>query len=109
MAAARLDIKRGDTYVVTVTATEDDGTTPIDLTGWTIRSQIRDAEDVLVAQLRVTVTNAAAGQFTLDQATPDTTGWPVGTCSQDIEYTDPSGRVISTGTFSVRVAKDITT
>lgn len=35
--------KRGDAFKINVSLTEDDNITPINITGWTIRSQVRNA------------------------------------------------------------------
>ena len=98
--------KRGDDFVLAARVTEDDGATPINLTGWTIRAQIRTSTDALVAEIDVTVTDVADGRYTLIAAGTD--GWPLGVHRADIEYIDQAGRVISTETFWVPVERDET-
>lgn len=103
-----LQHKRGDTFVLQCEAKNDSGTA-INLTGWTIKAQIK-------AQVRgrwsfadtfvVSVTNAASGTFKITKS--DTKSWPVGLAYMDIEYTDGSGRIMSTETICVTVVADVT-
>lgn len=99
-----INIKRGDTFLVTCQAVIDG--VPVDLTGWSIRSHVRDRKDALLGDLQVTITDAAQGSYSLRH--DDTTAWPAGQNYCDIEYTTDAGQVISTDTIEVRVAKDIT-
>lgn len=61
----------------------EDGTTPINLTGYTIDAYIRTQDGALVDQLSGTITSASAGTYTL---AVDATGWPEGTHRMDIRY-----------------------
>ena len=97
--------KRGDTYKLDVTFTESDGTTPIDLTGWTIRSHIRHHK-TLIANLDVIYDDRANGEFTL--SIDDTTDWPISDLSSDIEYTDGNDDIKSSETYIISVIGDIT-
>jgi hypothetical protein len=103
--ATSISVKRGDTFTLDFALTESDGTTPLDMTGWTVRSQVRRRK-TLVADLVFTAIDAAAGTFRL--ACADTTDWPRGELQSDIEYTDLSGRVISTETYTIEVLEDVT-
>lgn len=98
--------KRGDTFELNMTL-ENQGIA-IDLTGWTIASQVRAGDDSLVDDLTVTITDAAAGQVTVSATAAETEQWPTGQLDWDIEFTDPSGAVSSSDTITVTVVKDIT-
>lgn len=104
--ALRTEIKRGDTFVRTCTA-RDSATGPfIDLTDWAIASQIRDENDVLVAELDVVPVDLSSGAYQLKgEITQD---WPAKMLYWDIQYTDPGGRVSSTQTVEVLVRPDVT-
>ncbi|HWO99761.1 MAG TPA: hypothetical protein VNL74_03955 [Methylococcus sp.] len=103
---ASLELKRGDSLVLDCTARESVRGPAIDLSGWTIRSQIRDRRDALLADLSAAILDAAAGSFRLTG--PATSTWAPGSYRMDIEYTDPGGRVVSTETLEVRVIEDVT-
>lgn len=97
--------KRGDTFFIANRLTQDNA--PIDLTGWTVRSQVRDG-DTLVQSLTYAVAVAADGQYTLTAPAASTASWPVKTLLCDIEYTSPGGTVTSTETFQIVVIRDVT-
>ena len=99
-------IKPGDTLLLQCTVTEDDGTTPLNLTGWTIASQVRTKRGVLLATLTVDLHTPASGEFSL--RTDATTTWPTGMAEMDISYTDSGGRVMSTETLILHVEHDVT-
>ena len=94
-----IDHKRGDTFSVSVTVTEDDLVTPIDMAGWTVDCQLRTAAGALIEDLVVTETDYSSGEFTL--SCDDTTEWPELALRSDIQYTDLSGTIISTETFII--------
>lgn len=100
MKTTTLDHKRGDTFIVNCTRTDTD------ITDWTITSQIRDYEDVLIVDCDVTITDAAEGQYTV--RVDDTTEWPVGSLLWDIQCIDTANIVKSTDTVKIRVVADIT-
>jgi hypothetical protein len=100
-------IKRGDTFIVEAALTQDGE--PQDLTGWSIRSQVRRGNK-LVADLAIELeyeANGAAYSYLLS-APEGTTEWPVGTLRSDIEYTMPSGQIASTETFEFECVEDVT-
>ena len=99
-------IKPGDTLFLECTVTEDDGTTPLNLTGWTIASQVRTKRGLLLADLTVDLHTPIAGQYSL--RTDATTTWPTGMAEMDISYSDSGGRVMSTETLIVHVEHDVT-
>jgi hypothetical protein len=102
---ASIDHKRGDTFRISVAVTEDDKTTPVDITGWTIRSHVRNGS-VLIAELEYSAIDEANGQYQL--LCEDTTDWPRATIESDIEYIDLLGDVRSTATYQIEVIKDVT-
>jgi hypothetical protein len=102
--------KRGDTVLLGCTLTEDDGTTPVDVSGWAIASQIRGLDGTLLVELEATITDGAAGEYALECAVEDadTSEWALGLYEIDIEYTDLSGRIVSTETAAFQVIGDVT-
>ena len=100
-----IPFKRGDTFLVEATATA--ASVPQDLTGWSIRSQVRQGS-TLVADLSVEYTNRPSGVFRLSAPPALTQSWPVKVLSCDIEYTTASGQVVSTETFEIDCKGDVT-
>ncbi len=98
-----IPFKRGDTFLVQGTVSQD--SVAQDISGWAVRSQVRDGS-TLVSELVVAITSAADGTYTLTKS--DTTAWPVKTLSCDIQYTTASGQIVSTETFQIVVQADIT-
>lgn len=97
-------IKRGDTFVVEATLAQDGQ--PQDMTGWSIRSQVRRGNR-LVAELAVEYVDRASGVFRL--SVPEgTSDWPIDTLRSDIEYTMPGGQIASTETFEFECVEDVT-
>lgn len=92
-------IKRGDSFLA---ACQRVG---VDITATTIRSQIRLSG--WKADLVVTKTNTATGEFTLTAAPMLTKFWPVGAAIWDIEYNDV-GEVRSTETVKLQIVEDVT-
>ena len=104
--ATSIQHKRGDTFLFSAVLRESKTGPVTDLTNWEIASMIRDADDVLIDEVTVTVTNAANGAYTL--RVDETTAWPVGAAYWDIQYTDDSGIIRSTETIPVQIIEDIT-
>lgn len=104
--SAKIKHKRGDTFLWAASLKETRTGPAIDISDWTIKSQIRDAEDVLVSDLEVTITDGPNGQYRLYKE--DTASWPSDNCFMDIEYRDDGGFIRSTETIGVRVVKDVT-
>lgn len=102
---ATITHKRGDTFVLSCTL-ENEGN-PVDITSFTITSQIRDTLDAVLQSLTVTVTDAAAGAFDLSATAAQTETWGVQSYLCDIEFVD-GGEVNSSETFTINVLKDIT-
>lgn len=101
---ATINLKQGDTVDWVVTLNE--GGIAVDITSWSIRAQIRSG-DTLIFNLTVTIIDAVNGQFRLSATPAQTDTWSAGSQSCDIEFTDDSGNVFSTETFTVVVIEDI--
>lgn len=98
--------KRGDTFELTCSL--ENGGNDVDITGWTVAAQLRKTDDTLVQAMTITVTNASAGEFTITAANTETDDWPLGNLDIDVEFTEASGAVSSSETFTINVIKDIT-
>jgi hypothetical protein len=98
--------KRGDTFEIIVDFTINGQAQ--DITGWQIRSQIRDMRKVLLKELDITPIDLAAGQFSLNATAAETRDWQPAAYQCDIEFTNPDGFVVSSSTFSVSVVRDVT-
>ena len=105
--SATIQLKRGDTLRLKCTAR--DGSTPTDLTGITIRSQVRSGA-TLAHELDVDVSDqvVAPGEFFLSASATVTKAWPLGPLLCDVQYTYASGDVVSSPTFNVVVTADVT-
>jgi hypothetical protein len=103
---ANITHKRGDTLEWIVTLTQNN--VAVDITNWTITSQIRKDSDTLVASLTVTKLVSASGQFSLTATAAQTKLWDLGAHLVDIEFIDDTGYVVSSQTFTVQLVKDIT-
>lgn len=104
--ATSITHKRGDTFLFSAALRASKTGPATDVTDWDITSMIRDAEDVLIDEITVTVTDAANGAYAL--RVDDTTAWPIGTAYWDIQYIDDSGIIRSTETIQVQIIEDIT-
>lgn len=81
-----IEIKKGASFVVQVQASLNKQVTNI--AGWTIRSCIFFGDE-LVEELVPTVTDEATGRFSLTAL--DSSAWPEGTLTLDIQYLLPGG------------------
>lgn len=102
---ANITHKRGDTLEWVVTLAQDG--TAVDITNWTITSQIRQ-DTTLISSLTVTKTDSSNGIFSLTATASATSVWSLGTHSVDIEFIDATGFVVSSQTFTLQLVKDIT-
>lgn len=103
---ATITHKRGDTFELTCSL--ENGGNDVNITGWTVAAQLRQIDDTLVQGMTVTVTDAAAGEFTITAANTETDDWPIGNLEIDVEFTESDGSVSSSETFTIAVIKDIT-
>lgn len=111
-----ITVKSGDTFSLSCTRVDANGA-PVNLTGLTITSKVRNISG-FEDDLTVTVTNAAAGQFSLSALPADTSLWPVsqsvdGTVFRpnilycDVQYVT-GGVTQSSETFDIVVVEDVT-
>jgi hypothetical protein len=103
---ATITHKRGDTFELSCTL-ENEGVA-VDITNFTITSQVRATDDTLLQALTVTKTDAAAGAFTLTATAAQTEAWVPASYDADIEFIEGGGEVNSSQTFTIAVIKDIT-
>ena len=85
---SRTSIKQGETLQFDAAVTNADG--PVDLTGWTIASQVRTPKYALVGDVTVTKLDQTThtGQYRL---LADTSAWATGAQLWDIAYAYPDG------------------
>jgi hypothetical protein len=96
--------KKGDTFSFAVIAKDGSGS-PVNLTGYTITPKIKDNAGNVIATPSVTITNAAAGAYTMTVS--DTSSWPATVLYGDVTYTAPGPVVESTETFMIIVQESI--
>lgn len=101
-------VKQGDT--LTFACTYKENGSPVDVTNFTIRAQLRDSSDNLVLELPVSKANQTTnpGVFVLGSNTPPNPELPVDELSCDIQFTDGDGVVRSTQTFNIPIVEDVT-
>lgn len=99
---------RGDTFALTgeVHVTVN-GQRQLDLTGYQGRSQVRDTRGQLVAELGFAWLDASLSLVALT-APGSTAEWPVGGADMDIQFTAPSGDVVSTQRTRFQIIADVT-
>jgi len=116
MPAAQLNltIEQGATYRRKLSVSSGTPAAPLNLTGYTIRMQVRPnvrSADVLIAlnnsNGRITV-NAAAGEFTLALSAAETAALSFNDGVYDIELQSPSGDVIRLAQGLVKVSPEVT-
>ena len=101
-----LCFKRGDTFNLNGILQDKIGT-PIDLTGYSISSQVRDG-GWLVSTLDCSITGAASGKYNITKSHTDTQNWPDKDLKMDIQFTTASSKKISTETILLKDEKDQT-
>lgn len=103
---ATISHKRGDTFELTCSL-ENQGN-DVDITGWSVAAQLRKTDDTLVQDMTVTVTDAAVGEFQITADDTETDDWPIENLEIDVQFTESSGNISSSETFTIAVIKDIT-
>lgn len=108
MAEVTYEFVRGDDFIIPMTLTDPDNNgTPVDITGWTIASQVRYARK-LISDLDVTITNPAAGEFSISLPKEQTALWPVRKLKCDIQFDRPVEGRVSSQTFIIDCTEDQT-
>lgn len=103
-----INFKIGDTFSISGQLLSDAvGSPPINMTDYTLRSQIRNNGQV-VQSLAASVTDAVNGAYSLTATPAQTVLWPVGTSEMDIEFTSNTGAVTSTETIYINCKNDVT-
>lgn len=108
--------KRGDTFLLTGTVRMPDPQrstsnkqvmVEVDLSDWQLKSEMR-LGDKLIAVLEIEKRpDVSPGCYTLTCV--DTSGWPISSSLVfDVQYTLPSGQVLSSDTVAVDCKKDVT-
>jgi hypothetical protein len=97
--------KRGDTFIYHGVVRETRNGPVMNITDWTITSMIRTQTDALIAEADVTITDGAAGEYTV--RVDNTIGWPVDYLHWDIQHADGAGDIRSTETVLLRIVADV--
>jgi hypothetical protein len=100
---------RGDDWAMTVDV-NDSTETPIPLTGWTFRAQIRKkvADKNVLVDLDVTLDSFMTNRLILRLASEDTEVFTTTSGVWDLELTDPSGTVQTVLAGKVTIILDVT-
>lgn len=105
---ARARIKRGATFEAACTHRDAAGAA-VNLTGWTLTSQVRTQGGRLVGDLTVTLADQVAdpGSFTVRAEAAATAAWPLDVLIWDIRFDAPTG-VVFTETVELEVLRQVT-
>ncbi len=98
------EVKRGAALQITVTMANADGTA-FDLSAVTVTGHVRDARNVLVAELSLEPVSGTPGAGSI--TVQDTTSWPIGLLKADLYITDQQLPAI-TRTFGINVVPSVT-
>ena len=108
---ANLELYQGDDYSALVTVYEADGTTPVNLTGYTPRAQIRrdvaDRAAEVLAEITIAIADAAGGMLTL-ALDHDVTVTLSGKLLWDLQLTDSLGGITTILAGAVNVTSEVT-
>jgi hypothetical protein len=100
---------RGDTLSIGVAETSDATGLPVDLTGFTITAQVRDALDAVLADLDVTIDEPRTlGTYELGKSAATTATWAPGSYVCDIRRVSAGALVEHTDKFVLRVVAEVT-
>ena len=109
---ATITHKQGDTFELTFQLKSDGSA--VDITNFTITSQLRDSTDTLLTtdnfngSLTFTLIDPNAGQFELSASSTATAEWPAREYDCDVQFIDTDNETSSSETFKIKVIKDIT-
>lgn len=81
-----------------------------DMTGWTIRAQIRmtNAVRTLMPGLTAVFIDPLNAVANLSATAEATSTWPIGKALLDIQLKDPTGFTVSSDTVTVTIVEDVT-
>lgn len=111
------EIRQGGTFTRTITWTDNSTPgVPIDITGYTIRSQIRQTltdtsfllEMSTGVDARIAITDAVNGVFTITVSATDTAALDFGTAIYDLEMVSPGGVVTPLLEGVVTLVREVT-
>jgi len=109
---ATITHKQGDTFELTFQLKRDGSA--VNITNFTITSQLRDSTDTLLTtnnfngSLTFAMIDASAGQFQLSASSTATAEWPTREYDCDVQFIDTDSETSSSETFKIKVIKDIT-
>lgn len=103
-----ITVKRGSTFKLDATVLGDGVVIPGGIGAWTITSQLRTTGGTLVDTFVVTIVDAAACTYTIEESAAGVTAdWPIEHLEMDIRYAI-NGDIVHTETTTVNVVKSIT-
>jgi hypothetical protein len=113
-----LQIKQGETLYHTFRWNQGDGVTPVNLTGYTGRCQIRNGayNQGIVKNVPVLIIDATAGRFALSLTATETrdiptTGYDYSNAEQyayDVEFTSADGTVYRVMNGIIKISPEVT-
>ena len=99
---------RGDDFLIPMTLTDPDNNgVAVDISAWTIASQVRYARK-LISDLTVTITIGAAGEFTISLPSAQTATWLARKLKCDVQFDRPVDGRVSSQTFIIDCQEDQT-
>ena len=101
----KIILKKGDTLALSCQLKDSLGV-PIDITAYTIQSQVRKQDMTLVDTLIVNKTDNANGEYSITATSTGT--WPVDLLVCDIKYTAGASSIIRTETFTIDLRAAVT-
>lgn len=111
---ANWTMEQGARFVRTLTYKNEDGQ-PIDLTGYSVRMDIRGGKSksaTLIHDLAtagdISITDAAGGEVTVDIPDETTAGFSFGTAFHDVELEDSAGNVTRLVQGKIWLDKEVT-
>lgn len=97
-------LKRGSSFKIPTAVLKDVNKQPVNLTGYTVTSQVRDSKSNLVADVPLIL---SADGLSFSSSIVDTSNWPVQELYCDIRF-EIGGQVTSSDTFAIRVEQGVT-
>lgn len=110
MSAGKLDfyIEKGTDWLRTITVKDSDGVA-VNITGYTVRGQLRETHDASTkTDFTMTITDGAAGTFTVALTDTVTEGIEYNTGVYDVELVNLSGNVQRLLEGSVSLSDEVT-
>ena len=108
MANVIYEFIRGDDFVIPMALIDpNNNNTPINITNWTITSQVRYTRK-LISDLNVNIVNGSQGEFSISLPKEQTALWPVRKLKCDIQFDQPIEGRVSSQTFIIDCMEDQT-